>query len=315
MNMISDKFTNKMIANTFDTDYRAETIAVSLIQQNVDAEQIHIVRDGMARRGVAKDVEKIYEVYSDYDLLDFIYIHINRESIYDMLPQGVFHQPIKRDVGKDKEDILDEIKVHRQEEFFARKFFHLFELIADRTITEAYLFERLYDKKTSCSEFTNLFIQYFPILQMLTLKQSVSFMYIIPILHRIRIHYKNTEQALSSILDLPVKIKKIKLPAKQTENLFESSLKNNRMGVDMVLGNQFDDGVYDLKLIIGPIPAKVMKDYLETAKGYKVLEALCDIFFPANLFVVKDFKISSEDSIFTLSDDKNETYLGINSFI
>ncbi|HCC50990.1 MAG TPA: hypothetical protein DEQ30_02190 [Porphyromonadaceae bacterium] len=140
-------------------------------------------------------------------------------------------------------------------------------------------------------------------------------MHIIPLLHRIRSHYRNMEQAFSQILEIPIKISTIKLPAKKSDRFFESRLGENRLGVDFVLGKQFDDAIYDLKLTIGPISAETMKSYLETEKGYKILEKLCEIFLPAHAFVVKEFIIDPKDSEFILSNDTYATYLGINSFI
>lgn len=301
--------------NSLDSDYKAEVVAASLIEQGIDPDYVAIVRKGIARRGISKEVEEVYQQFSDYDLLEYLCIDANKEGMYDMLPQGIFHQPINKYKTKDKEDIMEEIRIHRAEEFFARKFFHLFELITDRTLTEAYLFEIKYDRKTSHPEFTNLFNQYWPILKVLTLKQGVFFMHVIPLLHQIRSHYGNMEQAFSLILDVPVKITEIRLPAKKAKKNFESNIGESEMGVDFVLGKQFDDAIYDLKLTIGPISSDIMKNYLETAKGYKILEELCEIFLPAHAFAVYDFIIDPQDSEFILSDDTRSTYIGINSFI
>lgn len=306
---------SKATINSLETDYKAEVVAASLIEQGVDPDLISIIRKGIARRGISTEVEKIFLEYSEENLADFLCIEANKEGMYDMLPQGIFHQPINKTTTKDKEDILEEIRIHRSEEFFARRFFHLYELITDRTLTNAYLFELKYNRKTSNPEFINLFTRYWPILKELTLKQGVFFMHIIPILHRIRTHYKNMQQALSYILDIPVKISEIRLPAKKSKTYFESRLGECRLGVNFVLGKQFDDAIFDLKLTIGPISALKMKDYLETSKGYKILESLCELFLPAHAFVVKDFIIDPEDSKFILSDDTHTTYLGINSFI
>ena len=306
---------SKRTINSHETDYKAEVLAASLIEQGVDPDFITIIRKGIARRGVSTEVENVFQQYSNHDLLEYLCIEANKEGVYDMLPQGLFHQPIKKSTTKDKEDVLDEIRIHRREEFFARKFFHLFEMINDRVLTDAYLFEARYDRKVSHSEFTDLFTKYWPILNMLTLEQSVFFMHIIPLLHKIRLHYKNMQEALSYILKVPVKISTIRLPAKEAGKHFESNIGESRVAVDFVLGKQFDDAIYDLKLTIGPISTETMKDFLETAKGYQILENLCEIFLPAHAFVVKDFIIDPKDSVFLLSDDTNSTYLGINSFL
>lgn len=301
--------------NRFETDYRAEVIAASLIEEGINLEDLEIVRAGTSRRGFSKEVEKIYRKYSAYDLCDYLCIEANKEGIYDMLPQGVFHQPLRRNtVRKYKEDILEEIRIHRGEEFFARKFFHVFELLTDRVLTEACLFEARYDRKTSYPEFTDLFTRYWPILKMLSLKQSVFFMHIIPLLHRIRLHYKNMEQAFSCVLEVPVTISPVKLPAKKSHGSCESSIGESRIGVDCVLGKQFDDGVYDLKLTLGPLSAVAMKHFIEPAEGYQILDRLCEIFLPAHAFIVKEYVIDPQDAVFTLSDEKNATFLGINSF-
>lgn len=316
--MQEEILSGKATVNSSDTDYKAEIVATSLIEQGVDPDKITIIRDGIFRRGISKEVEKIYRKYSDYDLVDYLCIHANKEGMYDMLPQNIFHQPIHKSTTKDKEDVLEEIRIHRSEEFFARKFFHVFELIADRTLIDAYSFESKYNRKTTHSEFTKLFIRYWPILQMLTLKQGVFFIHIIPLLHRIRLHYGNMERAFSHVLEVPVKITEVKLPAKKTGQNFGSNLgkgRKSKLGVNLVLGDEFDDGIYDLKLTVGPIPAITMRNFLETAKGYKILESLCEVFLPAHAFVAKEFIIDPEDSAFILSDESHETYLGINSFL
>lgn len=301
--------------NRPETDYRAEVIAALLIEEGLNLEELDIVRTGTSRRGFSKEVESIYREYSAYDLTDYLCIEANKEGLYDMLPQGVFHQPLRRNtVKKYKEDILEEIRMHRGEEFFARKFFHVFELLTDRVLTEACLFEARYDRKTSYPEFTDLFTRYWPILKMLSLRQSVFFMHIIPLLHRIRSHYGDMEQAFSYVLEVPVSISTVKLPAKKSHCSCESNIGDCKIGVDCVLGEQFDDGVYDLKLTLGPLSATAMKHFIEPAEGYRILDRLCEIFLPAHAFIVKEYIISPQDAVFTLSDEKNATFLGINSF-
>lgn len=305
--------------NSFDTDFRFEVLAACLIEQGVDPQHIEIVRKGIARRGISKDVENVFYQYSAEELLNYLVIEVNREGLYDMLPQGLFHkQTFKRtykDIETDVEKALDEIKIHREQEFFARNFFHLFEIISDKSLIEAYLQEAKYDRKTNNKEFVLLFYRYWDILKMLNHKQALFFMYIIPIVHKIRLDHSCIAEAFSFVLDVPVKLSYIKLPAKKADRSFSSNLGEHSLGVDLVLGQEFDDGEFDIKVTIGPISAKVMRDFLATAPNAKILDELCLLFLPANIFVVKDFIIDPEDSQFILSDDTHATYLGINSFI
>ncbi len=305
--------------NDLDTDFRFEVIAAALIERGYTPEQIRVIREGIGRRGVSKDVESVYRQHSPENLTDCLCIKVNREGLYDMLPEGLFHtSTYKRsykDMDTDTEKALDEIKIHREQEFFARKFFHVFEVPSDRILIDAYFYEARYDRKVSHEEFVDLFVHYWPLLKELEHKQAVFFLHIIPILHQIRVDLKAVEEALSYILAAPVRIEQVKVADKKVARHYESQLDEAHLGVDFVLDNTFDDGEYDLKLIVGPISADRMRDFLETAPGYRILEELCTLFFSVNLNVVKEFKIDPADCEFILSDDTHSTYLGINSFI
>lgn len=310
---------SNQFTNILDTDFKSEVIITSLIEQGCDPELIQILREGIARRAVSKDVEKVYRKYNDEDFKEYIHVHTNREGIYDMLPEGIFHKSTYKrsykDVETDTEKALEEIRAHREQEFFARRFFQVFEQVVDHTLVKINQTEIRYDWTSSNREFTDLFIQYWQVLKRLEHRQAVAFMYVMPLLSSIRLDMEEISESLSFILDVPVRIEKIKLPAKKADSIFESRLGEARLGVDFVLGNAFDDGINDIKIIIGPISAETMRNYLETANGYVVLEMLCDIFLPSHAFVEKDFIIDPKDCEFILSDDTHTTYLGINSFI
>lgn len=305
---------NKQVNDT-ESDFKSEVVAAELIEQGYNPDQILIVREGDARRGFSKDIEKIYMQFSQQDLRDYLYISTNKAGIYDILPEGLFHQPIQKGLQKDKEDILEEIKVHRNEEFFARKFFQLFEFEADRMLIEAYLYESKYEKKVANPNFVNIFTLYWPVLNLLEREQAIRFLHIVPILNNIRNKYEEISEAISLILDIPVKIEKVKMAAKNAGDYFESIMGENNLGIDWVVGKAFDDGMYDLKMTIGPIPAKNMSFYLKGNKGYTILDILCEMFLPAELFVVKDFRVTPQDASFILSDNTVSTHLGINAFI
>jgi len=302
-------------ANTLFTDFRAEVIAANLVEQGFDWSQIMLTRHGAAKRLYSKEIEEIYLQFSEHDLTNYLEIKTNREGIYDILPEGLFHQNLKTRHNKDKEDILDEIKIHREEEFFARSFFRLFEIELDRVLVDISLFETKYDRRISHPHYTKIFFQYWPILEMLEREQAILFLHIIPIIHNIRNNFPDIEESLSLLLDVPVKIKPIKLINKQANNSFESRLDVHKLGVDFVLGNTFDDGQYDIKIVVGPISAQKMTFFLITSPGYEILNRLCDLFFSCDTFIIKEFKLLPEDSEFVLSDEEKTTYLGLNTFI
>jgi predicted component of type VI protein secretion system len=120
---------------------------------------------------------------------------------------------------------------------------------------------------------------------------------------------------MSALLEVPVKIENIKLPAKNADSIFESEVNKSCLGVDLVLGKVFDDGQYDFKITIGPVSAKKMEYFLDTSVGNTILDCLCNLFFPADAFIIKDFKVIKQDAAFVLSHNKVNSFLGINTFI
>lgn len=302
-------------ANSLETDFRSEVVAANLIEQGYDPERIMLIREGDAKRGYAKDIEKTLLEYSQYDLKDYLMIKTNRECIYDILPEGIFHQTKNRRYNKDKEDIIDEIKLQRQEEFFARRFFQPFEIELDKFLIDSYLFEAKYDKRITHSNFTRIFHYYWPVLEVLEREQAVLLLHTIPLLHRIRNSFAEIEEAMSLILDAGVEITKIKLQKQAETDEQQTNLNERRLGVDFVLGRTFDDGVLDLKVTIGPISANRMEFYLKNPSGIKILNMLFEIFLPGNLFFIHEFKLKPEDADFTLSCENKNTFLGINTFL
>lgn len=120
--------------NQPDTDFKAEVVASGLKEGGYDAERTLISRRGDMRRGFSKDIQEIRSEYSHYDLTDYLYLHVNRRSIYDALPEGIFHKNLHQSGKVSKEQVLDEIRIHREEEFFARRFFKPFEISLDHLL-------------------------------------------------------------------------------------------------------------------------------------------------------------------------------------
>lgn len=302
-------------ANKLETDIKAEVVAASLIEQGVNPDVIKIIRDKAFQRNWNKDIDSIEIQYNQSLLRDHLIIKTNRSGIYDILPENIFHRSGSKKFVKDKEDAIDEIRQQRKEEFYARKFFQLFESVLDDSSIQSYLYEAKFDKKISNSNFINIFASYWPILQLLEKSQAVVFLHTIPLLHKIRTQLKDIEEAMSLIMNVNIKIEKTCQLRKEANNITKG-LGKTKLGVDWIVGETFNDGLIDLKLKVGPIPAYQMINYIETSsKGFIILDYLCNLFFSADTIVEKEFIVSPEDANFYLSDDNHITHLGINTFL
>ena len=301
--------------NTQDSDYTADAVAAYMVEKGYDPDKIIISRLGADKRGYGKEIEELSLYYSEYDQSDYVQILANRDGIYDILPEGIFHQTVNRKFNKDKEEVIDEIKIHREEEFFARKFFRLFEIELDHVLTDIALLEIAFDKRTSHPDYTGIFRSFWPVMNLLDRRQAVLFLHTIPILEKIRNSNSGIEESLSLILGVPISLEPVILEKKESYSDFESKLGTSRLGLDLVLGNTFNDGQYDLKVCVGPMSALKMKDFLQGEKNDRILNELCQLFFPANVFKVMEYILDPEDSRFILSTNQIATYLGINSYV
>ncbi len=301
--------------NRLETDFRAETVAAGLAEAGLAADKVLIVREKGDKRYVSKDISKIEKGFSTEDLMEYLYIYTNRESIYDAIPENIFHQPFNTVKKKTEEDVISEIKTHRQEEFYARKYFQPFEMAIDRLLVDAQLYERKFDKKNFHSNLQDLFIGYWPILKLLNLKQAVYFIKIIPWIYRLSTDFEIAGQLMSILLDAPVKIESGGLSVIKADVSRKMVPGTWKLGVNLTMGDTFKDGSMDIHITVGPVATEQRRLFLKGQKNELILNGLMAMMLPADCNRVVKYEIKKEHAQFRLSDGTHQTYLGINTRI
>ncbi|NDV78480.1 type VI secretion system baseplate subunit TssG [Dysgonomonas sp. 511] len=299
--------------NNLETDYRAEVVAAGIIESGLDADKILIVRQKGDKRYVSKDIAEVKNDFSKEDLMEYLYIYTNRNSIYDAIPENVFHQPFETAKRKTQEDIINEIRRHREEEFYARRYFQPFEMAVDQLLIDAQLYERQFDKKNFHSNLKDIFSGYWSVLKLLTLKQAVFFIKIIPILHRVTTSFDLVGKLMGIILEAPVKVELGELSEIKTAIPLKITPGKWKLGVNSTLGNTFKDGYRDINITIGPVHPEIVKSFSKGYNNYLILEQLITMMLPANTQRNVRYKTLEEYAKFRLSDKTHTAYLGINT--
>ena len=160
------------------------------------------------RRGFSKDIQEIRSEYSHYDLTDYLYLHVNRRSIYDALPEGIFHKNLHQSGKVSKEQVLDEIRIHREEEFFARRFFKPFEISLDHLLVAFQNKERRIDEMNVYADFVSIFSGQWPVLKLLPLHLAVMLVHLLPYLEQITASLAKTGECMSILTGVPVRLKR-----------------------------------------------------------------------------------------------------------
>lgn len=305
----------RMTANTLETDFKAEVVASGLKERGYDPERTLIIRQGDSRRGFSKDIDCIHTEYSQYDLTDYLHLYVNRKSIYDELPEGIFHRNIYYKDKHSKSEVLDEIRIHREEEYFVRRFFKPFEIVIDQILVNFQHKERRFDKMNVHEDYIGIFSETWPVLNLLPLKQAVMFIKMLPFLETITNSLDKISQIMSILLDVPVNVKRGNKSHTVVDEELIPGLGECMLGETMILGNSFDDGYFRILVEIGPISAKRVEFFIEGSRGQNILKILNGMLLPADKEIEIRYIIEQDDAIFRLSDEENVSYLGINTYL
>lgn len=298
--------------NTVETDYRAEVVAAGLIEDGYLSEKTHIIRrDGGVRE--IKAVSKIQYLPSKYEDDDFQGIFTNRPGIYDVLPEGVFHQSIATKKRQGREAITNEIRQQRKEEIFARKFFQPFEMLLDKGLVDARIYEQRYNKPHLHDYLSRIFGEQWEILKHLSVVQSLLFLRLVPIIAEAPGSFELCEKVIGILLNCPVSVREYDRSRKSITVQRTMPLGTWKLGINSVLGKTISGDNPDLELGIGPINPEQMKLFEQDAKNNLILSQLIDMLFPFDRQVTVKYIITESEKKFRLSANGYKTYLGINT--
>lgn len=301
--------------NSLDTDYKAEVIAAGLLEKGVPAEQVCILRRGDSERSFSKDISAI-KVESFPPRPEYLAIYTNRQGFYDNLPERLFHSSSGAPFRKKKEDILEEMECHRNEERKVREFFRPFEVAINSALVDIQLTERRIDKKQTNRDFVDMFGTYWPVLKRLPLERAILCMEVITMLADFTPTLKFTSELMGLLLDVPVEIRIETSSVTKINRKDILQLGKMRLGIDMVLGKTFDDGIGNLEIRLGPMSDEQIRYYCKGREGREILDHLQNMLLPADRISQVKFIPVLEEVRWVLSNDrKKASLLGVNTFL
>lgn len=295
-----------------DVDFKAEIQAAALAHQHVAPERIIINPTGLYSRSYSKDIDEV----SDW-LLEgstFIYNRIDtpREGLFDMMPQYLFFSPKGPAGFVDPDQILDDIRRDRDEERQARLFFLPFDAELNYLRTLSVHYDDSVDHLDGATAIIDQFAEHWPILKDMSRAQAGIFLQILPWLHLLRSNLHWLGRFLQLTFGVPVHLEAGRRlqASKRADGL--PTLSNCRLGIDAVVGDQFDDGRNGVQVVVGPVPDAVMADFLPHTKTMALLHDLINYFLP----VWSDVSVSVQAE--RPAPDRPRpavTYLGYNAYL
>jgi hypothetical protein len=291
-------------------DLKAEVLVADIIQhRELEQDEILIQNIGIHRRPYSKDINMAYlPDEGPYSLI----LQTNREGIYDALPEALFHQPFQSKRIKNKEDLLHEIKIHREEERYARRFFTPFENELNQLRVNLELNERrsldIFNNKSVVSIFYKLWGG--AVLNLTQEQLSILFI-LLPHIDQIKANPELMSFCYSKLLKDEIQI--ILEYRNCTDALNEDN--GSVIGSDFTCGNSLSYQQLNYVVTVKLRPQSYIEEYLPDGLKYKMISFFNDYFIPytadSDLRLLHDTATTADKTLFFAGN----SFLGANTYI
>lgn len=299
----------------YPTGIKAEVLINLLLRFEQAVHYIRVVFEGNFKRNYLDDVHKIDKSNSTSNKLTYT-IYLNRDGIYDKLPEGLFHRIdrfVRLEETVDSKTFKEEFEAQKNEIIHSRKFFQPLE---DEFFKKAVQIEAGYSNKItypfkSLSEFFFKGINKFELNEMFS-DQVISFLPYIP---KIRGNIQKLRFFLMSVLQTRISIE-------QHEKIKSYTVTNHsqkyplgiaRLGKDFYCGSQFIDHCMQWKITIYAQDEKLL-NYISNKQFVKFFDFVKTFLVPAGIeveHVIKSIYLK-QLTLRKIQLTENAMYLGYN---
>ena len=258
---------------------KAEALCASLLERGRSFDDLILHHLGTFRRSYRNDVEALSQ---DGDNPDKLHIEINRDGLYDRLPEGLFHQPRRSNGEGAVEQMIGEYRRFRDEEKSARKFFQPLEQEIFRYAVAVEQAERsgLWGLQGGTTD--ALFSKLWDLPEGLPPESIPVLVSIMPWAWYIKGNRELTGRALSLILDKPVVVTE-RIDYEQSGADVLLQLGGAELGVDTVTGSSFEEASLCWVFTIAEVPAPEVSSFI-SGEGYgKLIRHFVNTFIPLEI--------------------------------
>jgi len=306
------------LRNELNTDYKVITKAAELIENgDFEADQIVVLPMGGRQSAFAKDLGSHSFYYSDSKRKDCLILELNREGLYDMLPEGLFHQPPTGSSGFSEQEMIEDVQIRRAEEKDARKFFMPLEAELNHLRTILELYENKLDKRTTYNDLTRIFGAEWKEFELLDNEQSIIWMHLLPLISEKRNDLDFLGQLLSSLFKMPVKAA-LSMGNMKHVPIAESMqfvLGSGSLGIDSIIGNSFLADADEVIISIGPADTDKLVRFMPGTPATYIIELAVSYLLPVGYEVVTNLVADIANQVGSLGADSNNSFLGFTVYL
>ncbi len=300
--------------NRLPVDIRAEILLANLLESGVSMEELVVSPVGLFRRNFQNDVGKADILELQRSAQKRIRLEVNRDGLYDALPEGLFHQPTQSKPPGNKQEILKEIKRQQEREAAARKFFLPLEQEYYRLRVKLVLEERKYLFDGEGLMEGDLFSEFWNFPSFLTPQQVHNLLYLLPMVHRIAGDWEQIRLSFETILEDAVQLVQNQ-PLRHTVSQTSPALGDARLGVDWIMGEQYDDVHSSILIQVLPTDPQRMNTYLPGGVGVQLIDYLSQYLLPLETDYRVEVKIAADYQHFFVTEEQYSSLLGYTTYL
>ncbi len=300
-------------------DVSAEAIARELLENELLLEQLVFIPEGIFRRGYEMDVSRVEQFFVDNES-ENIALYLNREGLFDTLPEGLFYQtqPRKSDENESKDLVdkqLEESKRIRAAMDAARLFFKPFDHESLTALTQLELIEH-----EAFSSVINIRARicdlFWPeMIDRLNKKQKGKLLTIMLSAHQIAGQLDEIERVMTDFLATSVTVQPMSTNVLLTDKQNFAKLGEARLGVNSVVYKEQISNYAFIQIEVGPIPYQHSFSYLQGNAGWQVVNFIAELVFPLEIDWVIKTIIQKKERGFELSRIKRTSALGVTTLL
>ncbi len=276
--------------STAHTFLRAETFCAEMMANGLSFNDIRLISNSNFKKSFRNEIDDIrFDVQAETNerLMELV---INRDGIYDRLPEGLFHQSRGNSRTSTTAQMSEEYRRFREEEKMARKFFRPVEqeffrystLVEQEEVNLAFGILNG-DLKSELFDFWNIPAG-------LPDEPAKKLVQIMPWVKMIKGDIEQTAKALELILDKPIlfaqeEIYEHRVPGSEMSNEL------TELGINMVIGNNFWEPSLTWKFKIENITKKEIEAYRQNGAYGKLLKQFEEIFIPLQIDIIFEYTV------------------------
>jgi len=303
-----------VLINTLKHDIRAEVIINNLLEnKDIDPDGFVVEKEGQFARAYRFDVLNSEVTDYDYDSTQFLKLILSRDSIYDMLPEGVTHQSKNDEPQKGVDTMIKEYNTRKKQQKSARLFFQPFENEIFRYGVDTENFESHFLSDLNGSEAPDMFYDFWNISRDFPPLLVSKFIRLLPYAYKIVGNISQAVHILSILLEEQVEVidRDYQQYADKEQGI---SLGEARLGLDSITGTSYDDYSRHLDIRIGPLQQSSLMDFIHEGNKRKFVDMFYEHFFPIDVEVTTSILLSEDKEKFEFNDTTH-AILGYNTCI